>query len=214
MSKYRIKTLSIFRALTAVFTFSIFSTIISCGGDETSSDEIPEWMQEQAVATTPTAENAEETNIVQRVAQQFDRRRFATEARDPFMRPVEQIDPIAAATSAIVIDIPDCELEQHPLGETLPQDLTPIALITGTAIPRAMFRTSDEPQAIIVSEGSRLGPSCTSEIREIRENEVIVVMRSGDEALPIEFSISLHNELLDEAEVNDERDEILSNGRN
>lgn len=182
-------------------------TAPGCGSDEGPA-EVPAWMNQGASGgtSTPQADGVgPEQNSVQAVAQNLERRRFGIEARDPFMHPIE-VQPIdTVGTGEITnLDVPDCVVDQHPLGQTQPRALTLIALVTGTAVPRAMFNVGSDPQAVIVSEGARIGPNCTGEIREIRENEVVIMIRDSGDALPIEFTISLHNDLLDAGQVVEE----------
>jgi hypothetical protein len=90
----------------------------------------------------------------------------------------------------------ECDLGEDPLGETQVEDLTLIGLVTGTAVPRAMFASATaNGRAIIVTEGSRVGPNCSQFISDIRDNEVVVTQRSsGGDEMRTETSVMLNTE--------------------
>lgn len=98
----------------------------------------------------------------------IERHRFARTARDPFAMPL-----IEAAVGGDRTFEADCDAESDPLGFTEASRIRLLGLITGTATPRALV-LAGSPQAIIATEGMRVGPRCSQRIIEIRDNEVVI----------------------------------------
>lgn len=117
---------------------------------------------------------------------------FSSQSRDPFTPPRPEQGVVRDDIDIAV----DCDLSEDPLGETEVDDLSLIGLITGTAVPRAMFSSSGmNGRAIIVTEGARVGPNCSQFISDIRDNEVVVTQRSaGGEEMRTETSVMLNTE--------------------
>ena len=59
-----------------------------------------------------------------------------------------------------------------------------------------MFTANMDSQAVIVSEGAKIGPDCTNRITDIRDNEVVVTQMSFNEAERVETVLILNEERL------------------
>ena len=193
------------RPIKLALAIACASTVVvaglGCGGGDdermmslpTPSPEVaqPTQQTEQQV-TTPGGVSAP-TGVVVDVP----RREFAETARSPFDPP-----SIAEGATGMVqtqgsIDACSDTLE-HPLGQIPPDQLQLLALITGTAVPRAMFVTRGEPTGIIIGEGARIGPDCQWVVDQIRDNEVLIHTRQmGDEMAVFEHVFRLNSELVD-----------------
>ena len=122
------------------------------------------------------------------LASEIDRTVFAEDSRDPFTAPTIEVK--TGPTDGQQTQS-DCDLTKEPLGNFQPNQLKLIGLITGTAAPRAMFLASAGTQAIIAQEGAKVGPRCSSEITDIRDNEVVIQQASALEEERVETVIVL-----------------------
>jgi Tfp pilus assembly protein PilP len=123
---------------------------------------------------------------------EIDRHVFSDTARDPFTPPL--VEP-TAPTNANAVK-PDCDPVADPLGLIAPEQLRLIALITGTAQPRAMFNTQGSSPGIIAQEGAKVGPSCSARITDIRDNEVVIEHQSLLEDERVETILVLNSDRL------------------
>lgn len=138
---------------------------------------------------------------------QIPRRVFdESNSRDPFQYPVDDtpIAPIGVTDSAEILR--ECDLEEHPLGQTDYQDLTVTGLLTGTAVPRAMIRLSSNPQALFVEEGAQVGPNCALRVSDIRDNEIELARWSATDEAQVPIVIPLTTDLLIPDDVIAEQD--------
>ncbi|TVR01464.1 MAG: hypothetical protein EA398_09630 [Deltaproteobacteria bacterium] len=106
----------------------------------------------------------------------IERHQFSRTARDPFSPPfLTEAGP--GLDRAVEMD---CDPATNPLGLFEARQLRLLGLITGTPVPRALIVPPGTSQAIIATEGARIGPRCTRRIEVIRDNEV-VISTFGDE---------------------------------
>jgi len=121
---------------------------------------------------------------------ELERRTFSDYSRDPFMAPVRE-EYVVGGTSSVPER--ECDLELHPLGMTTVNELRLIGLVTGTSMPRAMFLVAGRDQrAMFAHEGDLIGPQCSQQITQIRDNEVIVTQLSDVESERVQTPILLH----------------------
>lgn len=179
-------------ATWAVLAFGIAALVACNGSNDTGMPEpiAPERGAAPAAAPAAPAETAAEPASTRTEIVRHD---FSTQARDPFTPP----RPEQRATGGSGPDLTiECDLSEDPLGEHEVEDLALIGLITGTAVPRAMFASNSmNRRAIIVTEGARVGPNCSQFISDIRDNEIIVTQRSaGGDEMRTETSVMLNTE--------------------
>ena len=68
-----------------------------------------------------------------------------------------------------------------------------MALVTGTPLPRAMFVTrSGSLKAEIVTEGALAGPTCSNQLVEIRDNEVVFEQQTSGGTAPVRTVLQLN----------------------
>lgn len=127
----------------------------------------------------------------------IDRRSFNVSSRDPFTPPLPR--PWTGGADGIEFAI-DCDRAVEPLGFTVPDQLHLEGLITGTAVPRAMFYIPGEATAIFVTEGAKVGPNCRNVIVDIRDNEVVIREDAAGD-MGSETTIVLTDDLITRAEV-------------
>ncbi len=171
---------------------AIVLMLVACG-DDVERVEAPAPAPAAASAAAPAAAAPAE-NRVQAMINEIDRQAFTPESRDPFSppRPTRSGGPNPTPDAVV----PDCNIDDDPLGETDLSELALMALITGTPVPRAMFTANRDSQAVIVSEGAKIGPDCTNRITDIRDNEVVVTQMSFNEAERVETVLILNEERL------------------
>lgn len=162
----------------------------ACGGGEDiqviTEMPTPNRDSAQLAEAATTADEPEETGSSRT---EIVRTEFTTGSRDPFTAPRVQ----TTAGGGVAIDEIECDTALEPLGETDVNSLRLIGLVTGTAVPRAMFANLDaRGRAIIVSEGAKIGPRCSSFISEIRDNQIVVTQRSADAETRTETIIQLN----------------------
>ncbi len=126
----------------------------------------------------------------------IDRHSFAVSSRDPFTPPVREAAEVSGNIETIT---PDCDVEMDPLGETEIARLNLIGLITGTPVARAMFTIPGGNQAIFVTEGAKVGPSCSNRIVDIRDNEVVIEQMTSIEEDRTQTILTLNEERIDQA---------------
>jgi Tfp pilus assembly protein PilP len=127
---------------------------------------------------------------------EIDRHAFSVTSRDPFTPPVREASQGPGPTE---LPTPDCDIELDPLGETEVARLTLVGLITGTPVARAMFTIPGSSQAIFVTEGAKIGPTCSNRIVDIRDNEVVIEQMTTIEEDRTETILTLNEERIDEA---------------
>lgn len=132
------------------------------------SDEIDQAQQQleqlQVPEPPPLVQKKEEPEVKEEY-----KRPELEERRDPFIfAPPKPQDP-----DDELLERPLTELEKHPL-----QTLKLTAIVTGTAVPKAMFSGPDGFGHIAV-EGDRIGQD-NGRITEIRDNEVEVTIGGQD----------------------------------
>lgn len=165
--------------LRALCAGLVGTLLVACGGQNDGppppAPARPAVAAAQAQAQAPASDNS-----VQAMVAEIERSAFNVESRDPFMPPRPEVRTVE--TDARGATVRPCDLEEHPLGQTELRDLTLLGLITGTPLPRAMFRPGNSAvQAIIVTEGTYAGPDCEQELTTIRDNEVVFEQRTtGD----------------------------------
>lgn len=165
---------------------ALAAVAMGCGpsGDDYVPPEAP---ASSSAARRPSQEEAEDS-VESRVAAMMETNERAipnADMRDPFMQPRPQRGP-AGMRGPRDVQGPDCNIEAEPLGKTELEDLTVIGLVTGTALPRAMFRMPGTAQAVIVTEGALAGPDCSNRLIDIRDNEVVfeqVTMSEQDRSI-------------------------------
>lgn len=167
--------------------------VIGCGSGEDIEvvREMPAPNRDSAAAEAPApvAEAAAETGSSRA---EIVRNEFTANARDPFTPPPQQQ---LATGGAELLDEVQCDVTLEPLGMTEVNDLRLIGLVTGTAVPRAMFSNQDaQGRAIIAAEGAKVGPRCSSFISDIRDNQIVVTQRTADADSRTETVIQLTTE--------------------
>lgn len=161
----------------------------ACGGGDTAPPVEPPRPAAQQAAQAAQAPTPAE-NAVEALVDDIDRQAFTYESRDPFMpkRPERRIDFSNGGEVAR-----ECDLSLHPLGETELSDLSMMALVTGTPLPRAMFVTrSGSLKAEIVTEGALAGPTCSNQLVEIRDNEVVFEQQTSGGTAPVRTVLQLN----------------------
>lgn len=127
---------------------------------------------------------------------EIDRHSFSVSSRDPFTPPVREAAEVSGNIETIT---PDCDIELDPLGETEVARLNLVGLITGTPVARAMFTIPGSSQAIFVTEGAKIGPSCSNRIVDIRDNEVVIEQMTSIEEDRTQTILTLNEERIDQA---------------
>lgn len=168
------RRMTLLRLLPAAIALSALG---ACGEDEEYVPPPPPAPRQQP------ADDEGEPSVQSRVAAMMevnDRATFGVETRDPFTQPRPNVDrPLGIEGSRIG---PDCNVELDPLGKTELGDIDVMGLVTGTALPRAMFLIPGSRQAIIVTEGALAGPDCSNRLVDIRDNQVVFEqITMGDE---------------------------------
>jgi Tfp pilus assembly protein PilP len=148
-----------------------------------------------AVAAQAVAPPTPATSLINEI----DRNPFATSARDPFTPPQRDEAEVQGAAEIA----PDCDLELDPLGETNINQLTLLGILTGTAVPRAMFLVPGTRQALFVTEGARVGPRCSFRVVDIRDNEVVFEQLTSIESERQQSILTLHQERVAAEIIND-----------
>jgi hypothetical protein len=156
--------------------------VVACGSGEDIEviTEMPMPNRDSAAAEEPAPAAAGEEAPVETGSSRTEivRNEFTANARDPFTPPPPQQ---LAAGGAELVDEIECDIAAEPLGMTEVNNLRLIGLVTGTAVPRAMFSNTDaQGRAIIVAEGAKVGPRCSSFISDIRDNQIVVTQRTAD----------------------------------
>lgn len=167
---------------------SVVTVVLAACGDDGDGEGMqlppPRVAEQVAEAAAPAA--AAQTSLINEI----DRREFPPGSRDPFTPPEVQV---AETTDEDVIR-PECNVEVDPLGML---DLTAVKLIgllTGTPVPRAIFSMVGQNEAVFVSEGAKLGPVCSFQIVEIRENAVVLEQLTDVEEQRAQTTIPLNPE--------------------
>lgn len=181
------------RQLTRVALVGAFAvSAAACGSDREESAPLPppRPAAAQQAAAEPAPDPAE--NAVEAMVDDIDRQAFTYESRDPFMpkRPErgDYGDPNP-------VEVRECDLEMHPLGNTELSDLSMMALVTGTPLPRAMFvHRAGGLRAEIVTEGALAGPDCSNELVEIRDNEVVFEQKTSGGTAPVRSVLQLNED--------------------
>lgn len=178
------------RAMIARLTLIAAATgaLVACG------PETEEYVPPPA-PTRPasTADDGPEETVEDRVAAMIDtdeRTNFGVETRDPFQQPRPQRgDAIGDEGGG---PERECDVNAEPLGMTALEDLEVMGLITGTALPRAMFLAGGDAQAIIVTEGALAGPDCTNRLIDIRDNQVVFEQQTMEESGRVETVLEMN----------------------
>ncbi len=167
--------------------------LAACGGGDDDRMEMPA----PPPAAAPAAEAAEEEETVEtRISAMMatnERATFSVDTRDPFSPPRPEVVNDGPNPDGPGID---CDLATHPLGQTDVASLELMGLITGTPVPRAMFTETGSRQAVMVTEGSMIGPNCTNRITNIRDNEVVIEPRTVGETQTSEIVLILNDDRL------------------
>ena len=167
----------------------------ACGGGDDDRMEMP--APPPPPAAEPAAEAVEEEETVEtRVAAMMatnDRATFAVDTRDPFTPPRPEVSASGGPGDTTVID---CFIDDQPLGQTAVDQLQLIGLITGTAVPRAMFLSLGGSQAVMATEGDLVGPNCTNRITNIRDNEVVIEPHTVGETASSPIILALNDDRL------------------
>jgi Tfp pilus assembly protein PilP len=166
----------------------------ACGGGEDDRSALPPAPPPAEVeAEAVDEEETIETRVAAMMATN-DRATFAVDTRDPFSPPHPEVTAGGGGEGGDLVV--DCFIMDQPLGQTAVDDLELIGLITGTAVPRAMFTSLGNRQAIMVSEGHLVGPNCTNRITNIRDNEVVIEPRTVGETASSPIILALNDERL------------------
>lgn len=169
------------------------SALVGCGGGTNDSAPTPLPARPAAQPTPANTAAAAPDNTVQAMVAEIERSAFTVEARDPFMPPRPNIRTNTETGDGRLVVRP-CDTEEHPLGQTSLDRLTLLGLVTGTPLPRAMFRAGDRDQGIIVTEGTFAGPDCEQELVQIRDNEVVFEQRTTGDTARATTVITLNEE--------------------
>lgn len=177
------------RAMIARLTLIAAATgaLVACGPE--TEEYVPPPAPTRPAAT---ADDAPEETVEDRVAAMIDtdeRTNFGVETRDPFQQPRPQR---AAGDGGTIEDTRECDVDAEPLGMTELEDLEVMGLITGTALPRAMFLAGGDAQAIIVTEGALAGPDCTNRLIDIRDNQVVFEQQTMEESGRVETVLEMN----------------------
>jgi len=207
-----------YRFLLALTGF-ILLTACSGGGTDSIPFEPPPPSAQTPTpsANTPAASDSDDSaassgNSLDSVT----RRRFDENgSRDPFQFPQSETpDAIGGGTGETGIIVRECDVAEHPLGLTSYQSLRVTALLTGTAVPRAMVTVDSRPQSLFIQEGMQIGPECAYRVSDIRDNELELTQWSatGEPTEPV--TIPLTTDLLeaDIEETGNGRDSALAEG--
>lgn len=182
-----------------VATLALATALLgACGGGEDVQviTEMP-INRDQAPAEEAPAEAEAEEEETGSARTEIVRQEFSNSARDPFTPP----QPADVPTNDATTDEVTCDVAVDPLGMTDINQLRLVALITGTPVPRAMFSNTDaQGRAIIVAEGAKIGPRCSSFISDIRDNQIVVTQRKADADARVETVIQLNTARV-EAEI-------------
>lgn len=167
------RRVNLLKALVTLFAVgTVAGAVAACGGDDNEYEPPPPPAPTQNTASNDRDE--EEESVESRVAAMMetnDRATFGIETRDPFTQPRPTVDrPLGDGPRQVG---PDCDTNVDPLGKTELESLEIMGLVTGTALPRAMFLTPGSRQAVIVTEGALAGPDCTNRLVDIRDNQVV-----------------------------------------
>ena len=169
----------------------------ACGGGEDNRMAMPPPPPAPA-EPAPEPEQTEET-VETRVAAMMatnERATFAVDTRDPFTQPRPERGPDGGLEGPDVAR--DCEILEQPLGQTEVDELELIGLITGTAVPRAMFLARGDRQAVMVTEGDSVGPNCSNRITSIRDNEVVIEPYTVGETASSPIYLQLNDDRLNQ----------------
>jgi Tfp pilus assembly protein PilP len=170
----------------------VLVALAACGGGDDDRMEMPAPPPAAAPAAAVEEEETVETRISAMMATN-ERATFSVDTRDPFSPPRPDVVDINGPSGGPEID---CILADQPLGQTPVEELELIGLITGTSVPRAMFVSDGTRQAIMVTEGSLVGPNCTNRITNIRDNEVVIEPRTVGETQASPIILVLNDDRL------------------
>ncbi|MBU6161431.1 MAG: pilus assembly protein PilP [Myxococcales bacterium] len=177
------------RRYVVVLAGALIAPLVACG-DDGDGDEMqlppPRPAEQVAAAEAAAPAAAAATSLITEI----DRREFSSGARDPFTPPELQV---AEATNETIIR-PECNVEVEPLGALELTSVKLIGLLTGTPVPRAIFSIPGQNEAVFVSEGAKLGPDCSFQIVEIRENAVVLEQLTDVEEQRTQTTIPLNPE--------------------
>ena len=164
--------------------------LLGACGDDGDGGEMqlppPRLAEEVAEAEAAAPAAAAPTSLITEI----DRREFALGSRDPFTPPEVEV----AETSDATVIRPECDVEVDPLGMLELTSVQLIGLLTGTPVPRAIFIVPGQNEAVFVSEGAKLGPECSFQIVEIRENAVVLEQLTDVEEQRTQTTIPLNPE--------------------
>ena len=166
----------------------LLTVLLAACGDDGDGDEMqlppPRLAEQVAEAEAAAPAGAAQTSLITEI----DRREFSSGSRDPFTPPEVQV---AETTDETVIR-PECNVEVDPLGLLELTSVKLIGLLTGTPVPRAIFSIVGQNEAVFVSEGAKLGPECSFQIVEIRENAVVLEQLTDVEEQRAQTTIPLN----------------------
>ena len=166
----------------------LLTVLLAACGDDGDGDEMelppPRLAEQVAEAEAAAPAGAAQTSLITEI----DRREFSPGSRDPFTPPEVQV---AETTDETVIR-PECNVEVDPLGLLELTSVKLIGLLTGTPVPRAIFSIVGQNEAVFVSEGAKLGPECSFQIVEIRENAVVLEQLTDVEEQRAQTTIPLN----------------------
>jgi Tfp pilus assembly protein PilP len=168
----------------------LLTVLLAACGDDGDGGEMqlppPRLAEQVAEAEAAAPAGAAQTSLITEI----DRREFSPGSRDPFTPPEVQV---AETTDETVIR-PECNVEVDPLGLLELTSVKLIGLLTGTPVPRAIFSIVGQNEAVFVSEGAKLGPECSFQIVEIRENAVVLEQLTDVEEQRAQTTIPLNPE--------------------
>jgi Tfp pilus assembly protein PilP len=187
--------------LSGMLAVGAVGALAGCGDDGEQAMPLESVAQprDQVVSdSTAPVEEPEEEAAPSRF--DIDRRSFNVSSRDPFTPPMRRPGIDRNGPNEFIVD---CDREVEPLGFTDPDNLSLEGLVTGTAVPRAMFYIPGNNTAIFVTEGAKVGPNCRNVIVDIRDNEVVIREDAAGD-MGSETIIVLTDELITRAEVTED----------